>query len=70
MAKTMYLAMNMVKHPVVKLGSQEVKIGLPTGAVGLCYVFKTKKAAREWFDDKDIELRAIKKYEDELSSTS
>ena len=54
----MYIAMHVTKVGI-EWGNRDIEIGLPNGCDGVCLVFKTKKAAREWFGKK-VELAEIR----------
>jgi len=56
----------MMKHPgwISLDGSQPMKMMLPEGCTGMLFVFKTKKAAREYFGKK-VELMPIQAVEKE-----
>lgn len=52
------LAMKLVKEPKIEVGSLNISLQLPAGAAGIMYVFKTKKAARDYYG-KDVSLIRI-----------
>ena len=41
-----------LQPPILTVGGSEVKLTLPEGAVGMLFVWKTKKAARKWHSKK------------------
>ena len=43
---------------------QQMKIGLPEGCMGLCFVWESKKSAREWYGKKDTPMMEIDTEED------
>jgi len=62
MGKTMYMAMKLNKGKVRlsllngnKNETIETNVQLPEDSIGYCFVFKTKKAAYKWYNEK-VEL--------------
>jgi len=53
-----YLALQLFQRPTVTLGGHPVAINLPPGCVGITFVFKSKKAARDWCHKK-VELQEL-----------
>lgn len=62
----MWAAMRLTRNPTVEVrfiypikSSKKESISLPDGCVGIIYVFKTKKAGREFYKDRKLAFRKI-----------
>lgn len=61
----MYLAMKMVKQQKTNMFDVNIE-NKEVGLLGALYVFKTKKAAREWFG-KDVQLLEVAEFKEKGS---
>jgi len=53
-----YIGLKLCKKPEVTISGQKNNITLPDGCLGILFVFKTKKAGREWLG-KECKFREI-----------
>ena len=57
-----YIGLKIYKKPEVAIGRQtglSLNLNLPDGCLGILFIFKTKKAGREWLG-KDCEFIEVK----------
>ena len=57
----MYIAMHVTKVGI-EYGTRDIEIALPYGCEGVCLVFRSKAAAREYFGKK-VELAELRERE-------
>ena len=57
--KKQFLALDMMNEISATIEGEPVKVDLPKGCVGVCYVFKAKKHARKYFGH-DVDLAVLK----------